>query len=249
MMYYDMASLKVQPMRLTKIKQSGKLSERVQSQLEQLILTGNLKVNDQLPTEAELSKTFGVSRTVIREAIHRLEAQGLVHARIGSGSYVAPFEMDQISSTVSRFSAMNRRKDVFLHLLDLRLVIETETVARVAENPSPEMIKQLLTTIKKMKDSRDDLVAFAEADFDFHLTLARSTNNPFFAVILEPLKSLGRDFGLKTYTNAKLLNQTCQDHTAIVTAIKSKDPTTARTAMLKHLHFSKQHYLALLEQS
>ena len=79
-----------------RLKKPGKLAERVQYQLEQLILSGQVKVNEQLPTEMALAESFGVSRTVVREAIHRLEAQGMVRAKVGSGTCVIPMEKDQI---------------------------------------------------------------------------------------------------------------------------------------------------------
>src|SRR5205807_785862 len=69
----------------------------------------------------KLGASFGVSRTVIREALQRLEAQGLVQSRIGSGSYVAPYPMDQVKTVMQRFAALNQQADTFLNLLDVRI--------------------------------------------------------------------------------------------------------------------------------
>jgi GntR family transcriptional regulator, transcriptional repressor for pyruvate dehydrogenase complex len=229
------------------MKTPGKLGERVRAELESMILTGRVKVNEQLPTEADLASQFGVSRTVIREAINRLEAQGFVQARIGSGSFVVPFELNQIKAAVTRFAMLNTQRDVFLHLLDLRSVIESETVARLAKTREPAAMKLVTEALQAMRDNRHNRASLAKADIDFHLAIASAAANPLFSVILEPLKDLGRFYGLKTYTNREVIDRTCDEHGLIVSAIMAGDVSAAVHAVRAHIQSSRRHYLELID--
>lgn len=235
--------------RFRKLRSAGKLSERVQAQLEEAILTGALKVNEQLPTEADLGASFGVSRTVIREALQRLEAQGLVQSRIGSGSYVAPYPIAQVKAAMGRFAAMNPQQETFLHLLDLRLVIETETSVRLAQTRDAAAIADLRVILQRMHDHRDELDIFAQADVDFHVRIAQAADNPFFPAILEAVKSIGLAFGVATYESANVVDRTYRDHAAILEAQAIGDTVVARQRMADHLAFSRAHYLELLSRA
>ncbi len=229
------------------LKSPGKLGERVRLELESMILTGRVKVNQQLPTETELAAQFGVSRTVIREAIGRLEAQGLVQARIGSGSFVIPFELNEIKSAVTRFARLNTQRDIFLNLLDLRAVIESETVARLAKSREQAAIQLMQDALTRMRNSKDDLTALAKADIDFHLAIASASKNPLFTAILEPLKQLGRYFGLKTYTNREVIDRTCDEHGLVTSAILAGDEDAAIFAIRAHIDSSRRNYLEILD--
>lgn len=229
------------------VQTPARLSEQVQSQLEAAILDGRFKMNVQLPTEAELCEQFGVSRTVVREAIQRLEAQGLVQSRVGRGSFVAPYPMSQVGTAMGRFAALNADRDVFLHMLDLRLVIESETSGRVAEGGDKKAIADLRDIVQTMERSADDLETFARADMDFHLRIAAASDNPFFAEILRPLKNVGQAFGLATYEPPLGPRRVSQEHALILDAIAAGDAMLARQRMREHIEFSRSHYLAMIE--
>jgi DNA-binding FadR family transcriptional regulator len=233
---------------ISPVSDERKLSERVQRELERLILSGKLKVSEQLPTEADLSKAFGVSRTVIREAIHRLEAQGLVQARVGSGSFVTPFAIGQVSCAMTRFAALNPGREVFLQLLDLRLVLECETAERLARSGDKAAISRATDALRRMREHRRDPVALATADMDFHLAIAEAAGNPFFAAILEPLKKSGEQFGASTYVSDEVAAAAILEHERVLRAIRKGDASAARVAMRGHIMRSRERYLALLEQ-
>lgn len=223
-----------------------KLGEHVQRELERLILSGQIAVNEQLPTESDLAKSFGVSRTVVREAIHRLEAQGLVRAKVGSGSYVVPFEGGQIVRAMTRYAALNPQREVFLQLLDLRLVIEQETAERLARSRDGEAISKMEQSLSSMRERAGDREAFVSADMDFHMAIAEASGNAFVRVILEPLKSLGQLYGLATYTSAEVIAATIFEHESIVSAIRAGDSLAARMAMRDHITTSRDRYVELL---
>ena len=241
---------------IQKLRSPGKLSEAVRDQLESMILTGEMKVNDQLPTENALAGMFGVSRTVIREAIHRLEAQGLVQARVGSGSYVLPFRIDEIKAAMLRYGSLNPQPDTFLHMLDLRELIECENAARVAQKTTKEVLQTLRDLLSEMqtladsvKDGKDEAGRLMQADMDFHMTLARATGNPFFATILEPLKHLVSTHLAGIYRGSEPVGDTFAEHKAIVDAIEANDPVKARQVMLHHIDQSRRRFLQYTKQN
>jgi GntR family transcriptional regulator, transcriptional repressor for pyruvate dehydrogenase complex len=233
-------------MEFKNVRSSGKLSELVRAQLEEAILSGKVKVNEQLPTETDLGVSFGVSRTVIREALQRLEGQGLVHSRIGSGSYVSPYPMERMTTVLRRFAALNPHAESFMNLLDLRIVIETETCGRLAERQDADAISDLRVLVKRMAQNRKQLDEFAKADMGFHLRISEAAGNPFFPIILEPLKDLGKAYSLATYETDEIIERTCQEHRGILQAVEDGDVETARTRMRDHIAFSRTHYLELL---
>ena len=233
-------------MEFKNVRSAGRLSELVREQLEDAILSGKVKVNEQLPTETDLGVSFGVSRTVIREALQRLEGQGLVHSRIGSGSYVSPYPMERMKAVLHRFAALNPQAETFMNLLDLRIVIETETCGRLAERHDAEAISDLRGILERMTESRKQLDEFARADMDFHLRIAQASGNPFFPTILEPLKNVGQAFGVATYESEAVIERTCQEHRAILQAVVDGDVENSRKRMRDHIGYSRTHYLELL---
>ena len=230
------------------VRTAGKLSERVRAQIEQAILNGDVRVTEQLPTEADLGASFGVSRTVIREALQRLEAQGLVELRVGSGSYVVHYPMDQVQSAMRRFAVLNTQRTTFLHLLDLRMVIETETTGRLAQRPDPEAVADLERILDTMFKTQHDTHAFAKADMAFHVRIAAAAENPFFPTILEPLENLGRAYGVATYESGAVIERTCRDHAEILEAIVAGNAELARRRMRHHIDRSRAHFLELLSK-
>jgi GntR family transcriptional regulator, transcriptional repressor for pyruvate dehydrogenase complex len=233
-------------MEFSNLRTAGKLSERVRKQLEDAILSGKVKVNEQLPTETDLGISFGVSRTVIREALQRLEGQGLIHSRIGSGSYVSPYPLERMKAVLERFTALNPQAETFMNLLDLRIVIETETCGRLAERHDAQAISDLHDILKRMHQCRKRLDELANADMDFHVRIARASGNPFFPTILEPLKNVVQAFGLATYESDAVIDRTCQEHQAILQAVTDGDVETSRKRMRDHIGYSRTHYLELL---
>jgi DNA-binding FadR family transcriptional regulator len=233
-------------MEFRNVRTAGRLSELVREQLEEAILSGKVKVNEQLPTETDLGVSFGVSRTVIREALQRLEGQGLVHSRIGSGSYVSPYPLDRMKAVLHRFAALNPQAETFMYLLDLRIVIETETCGRLAERHDAQAISDLRGILKRMDQSREELEEFAKADMGFHLRIAQASGNPFFPTILEPLKNIGQAFALATYESEAVIERTCQEHQAIFQALADGDVENSRKRIRDHLGYSKAHYVELL---
>jgi GntR family transcriptional repressor for pyruvate dehydrogenase complex len=201
-----------------------------------------LRPGDKLPTESEIMQSFGVSRTVVREALSKLQAAGLVETHHGVGTFV----LQQRASGVFRLDAGDVATSVdVLAVLELRISLETESAGLAATRRSEEQLRA-------MREALDDFernVAVAgdtvAPDFRFHLQIAESTGNPYFADIMT---HLGTTIIPRTRINAirqhdrggAYLSRVNREHEEIYAAIARRDPESARAAMRIHLTNSRE---------
>ena len=215
---------------------SGSLTDRVCGALVELIRGEDFPPGSRLPSETKMAARFGVSRTVIREAVSRLKSEGLVESRQGSGVFVreenmdAPFRIDP--------NLMDSDQSV-QQVIELRQALEGEIAALAAKRRSRTQmaaIRQALARIDADVLAGSDGV---EADISFHRSIAESTGNPHFLALMEFLSKFLRTATqtLRNYeaTRATLLNQVKEEHLAIVEALARQDPEAARAAARLHM--------------
>jgi GntR family transcriptional repressor for pyruvate dehydrogenase complex len=216
------------------------------------IRDGRLAAGQKLPTEAAIMEEFGVSRTVVREAISKLQASGLVATRHGVGTFVvglgdaAPFRIPP--------EQLGTLRDV-IAVLELRIGVETEAAALAAQRRTPEnlaaMRAALAAFVLALEEGRDAV----GPDFQFHLEIARATLNRHFAELMnslgaqiiprarlqtaEPLTPDRRDY----------LRRVNGEHDSILDAISAQDPEAARAAMRTHLANSRERRRRAAESS
>ena len=227
----------------TTAKQPRKLAHAVVERLSGRIRRGEFKPGDKLPTESEITRAFGVSRTVVREAMSRLQAAELVETRHGIGTFVsagadsAPFRIDPVGT-----ATLNE----LIAILELRISIEAEAAALAAERRAAThlvaMRKALDAFSRQVAQSKDAV----QADFRFHLTIAQSTGNRHFADLI---RYLGTMLFPRTRVNtAQLagekrtayLGRVNREHERIYEAIARGAPDAARAAMRAHLENSRE---------
>lgn len=212
--------------------------------LGERIRSGVLESGDKLPTEAAIMAEFEVSRTVVREAISKLQAAGLIETRHGIGSFVrglgegetfriAPEQMATLQDVVA--------------VLELRIGVETEAAALAAERRSAAQLatmREALAAFAAAAEAGRDAVA---ADFQFHLEIARATGNPHYEQLMGTL-------GAPSIPRARLptldeveagqrlayLRGVNAEHQGILDAIAAGDPEAARAAMRTHLANSRE---------
>jgi GntR family transcriptional repressor for pyruvate dehydrogenase complex len=207
------------------------------------IRDGRLAAGDKLPTEAAFMAEFGVSRTVVREAISKLQASGLVRTRHGIGTFVvglgdaAPFRI-----APEQFATL---RDV-IAVLELRIGIETEAASLAAQRRNASNLRNLraaLDAVAAAVEQGRDAVAH---DFQFHLEIARATQNTHFAELMGSL-------GTMIIPRARLdraqpagdeqrqyLRRVNAEHESILDAIRNQDGDAARAAMRTHLANSRE---------
>ena len=217
------------------VKRQAKLSSQVAEQVQHLILSRDLKPGDRLPTEREMGETFGVSRTVIREAISTLEALGLVTSLAGSGTYVRMMEGKDASSSLNMFIKSRQKPFSLDELMEVRCVLEIEMVKLAAERATKEEIHLLEECLQNMLATTNLPDEFAKWDLEFHLIQAEACRNPPFGIILEPLKESLLDLIYTTTTTPGAIEKACEYHREVLDCIKKKDAQRAVKVIKKHL--------------
>ena len=231
------------------ITQRGNLAEIVVAQLASRIETGLYAPGEKIPSSAQLCEEFGVSRTVIREAVASLKLAGRVIARQGAGVYVSDKDAKTLNFEISRIDDIRSA----MQILELRLGVELQSVALAAARRTPEALAEIARAYDDLErlDS-DDVEAEALADFEFHLAIAKATRNAHFPRFLEAVRSeISLDLVLKHRQShgayRAYLKKINREHAAILGAITQGDAKGARNALAQHLEESLDRYRRLLE--
>jgi GntR family transcriptional regulator, transcriptional repressor for pyruvate dehydrogenase complex len=225
------------------------LSSKVVEILRREIEDGDYAVGDKLPAEPVLVERFGFSRTVIREAIAALRADGLVESRHGVGVFV--LGPRQAPETLELFTQATDKISDIIEELELRIGIEVEAAGLAALRSSPAQEAEIQSRLEAFADLVAKGLPTDQADFDFHMAIAQATNNGRFKSFLE---QIGRRIiprvkfrtamgGVDPLPNRdKIL---LAEHTDIAEAIWARDPEHAREAMRRHLLGGIKRYRAL----
>src|SRR5688572_3490795 len=218
---------------LPAMTETRRLYEQISQQLAKEIAEGKYELGQRLPSERELAQSFGVSRPTVREAIIALELDELVEVRLGSGVYVTNRLPPQ---------GHERAKDIGpFELLEARRAIEGEACALAALRIEDAQIAQLSALVAQMRDDNqhNEILMSEEADRRFHELIASSTQNSGIIAAVQmlwdararsPQSHLMDDKG-----RASGLKPPIAEHTAIVRALKRRDPEAARAAMHEHI--------------
>jgi len=233
---------------MTRAARRPKLADRVADEIGGAIRSGKLKAGEKLPTEQRLTISHGVSRTVIREAVARLAADGLVTARQGAGVYV-----NEAQPTLGAMLAeITSKVSVVLNVLEVRMAIEMESAALAAHRRSASQEADIVAAFAQFDEILGKGEPTGAADFAFHRAIATATNNPFYVEILDALgrRTIPRDL-VTTVTSGLLRSPEYQrrlqdEHRVIVDAVRAGDAAAARDAMRAHLSAAQRRYQALL---
>lgn len=223
------------------LEREQRLYERVVEKVLDLISSGEWKPGYRLPSESKLSEAFGVSRTVVREAVKALEARGVLESATGSGVSVRLVDFNMVSQSLETYMQLSNHVDFEIRLNEVRQVLEVEMVALAANRITAEQRKQLRQICDEMRVGSNSSKHMAELDFRLHVTLAEATQNELFKVLLAPLINQLRDQIILTWEDfPRPVNVVLDQHESIVAAVESGDVEAARQAMAKHLAFSRK---------
>lgn len=239
------------PALLRPLRHPRNLTEEVVDRIAGEIRGGSLSPGARLPTEQELMSAMKVSRTVVREAVAALRAEGLVTTRQGSGAFVAadasrvPFRIDP--------RGLSSLGDV-LEVMELRLAIEVEAAALATERIIPERLAPIGQALRDIQAAIVRGEGAVTEDFAFHLAIAEASGNRRFAQLLE---FLGRHVIPRQSVRVSLSSPQEQrqyllgiqkEHRRIFDTIRSGEPAEARKAMRTHLTRSLKRYGRLAER-
>ena len=210
--------------------------------LIQQIGDGQFQPGDKLPTESAIMQAQGVSRTVVREAISRLQAGGYVETRHGIGTFVLERRSEALPIDLATITTL---KDV-LAMLELRISLEVEAAGLAAQRRSAEQLQAMWALLEAMRTGVEQPDRAVSADLELHLLIASSTGNRYFSDIMG---YLGTVLIPRTRLNSAYLAHDDQqryqsrldaEHEAIVQAIEDGNLDAARAAMRLHLSNSRE---------
>jgi GntR family transcriptional repressor for pyruvate dehydrogenase complex len=220
------------------VRQRKSLADVVYDKLNRAIKSGAYGADERLPTEHDLAAEFQVSRPVIREALRRLREHGLIYSRRGAGSFVrqsglrAPLGFGQVAS----ISDLER-------CYEFRLTLEPEAAAAAAVRHDPQSLAAIQAALREMREATERQRHREDADFAFHLAIARASENQYFATAMEALEdhiAVGMKFhGLSLKVTPDGLREVYVEHRAITEAVADRDAESARTLMRTHLTGSR----------
>ncbi len=220
----------------------GLVTEVVDS-LAASILEGRIQPGDKLPTESEIMARFDVSRTVVREALSKLQASRLVETRHGVGTFaLAQQDSGNFKIADEDFSTV---ADV-ISVLELRISLETEAAGLAAQRRTEANLQAMQATLDAFQSSILEDSDAVPSDFNFHMEVARATGNRHFADLMT---YLGTMIIPRTRVNTAsraqqgrmgYLQRVHSEHESIFTAIRNQDAEAARAAMRTHLANSKE---------
>ncbi len=225
------------------LRRPANLTHQLVERLLAQIRSGKIALGAKLPTEAEIIVAHGVSRTVVREAISRLSAQGVVVTRHGIGTFVS--ETGAVGKFLIDASELGTVLEV-LAVLELRISLESEAAGLAAERRTAAQLKLLRRDCDTFARSIARGGETIKPDFAFHLHVAEATGNRYFAHLMEYLGTMiiprtrVNTANLAREDRSAYLHRVGREHESIYAAIAKRNAVAARDAMRTHLNNSRE---------
>lgn len=215
------------------IKRVSVVEQAIKS-IYNLIRDSNLKANDYLPPERELSEMLGISRNSLREAIRVLDMLGIIRVEQGNGMVI---DATRVSDSVTRHLsfALLLNRDKLFELFETRMFIETELAGLAAERANPEEIKELESTYAKLVEYKADRAKGIQIEFKLHALTAKAAHNSVLESIFSSLRQVLLESRETTVPSSGVTPTTIVLQGKIVNAIALHDKVAAREYMREHL--------------
>jgi GntR family transcriptional repressor for pyruvate dehydrogenase complex len=211
----------------------NRIYEEIVDEIKDLISQGRLKWGDQLPTERELSETFKVSRTCVREAFRVLESQGFLEIRQGDGTYVADNAIDSLVQPLASF--ILKEKDYQTELFEMRQLLESQLAYLAAERATPEKISKMEKILRRQEEEIANGETGLDSDRDFHHALAEAASNRILLHIINTTKEFLAESRESYLLGEERAKKSFPHHKRIFNAIKKGDGELAAKAMREHI--------------
>lgn len=224
-----------------------KVSMQVYDHIKDYIQEHKLQPGDRLPTEKSLSEMFGVSRTPVREALSVLEASGLTVSKQGGGSMIQETSLTNVMEE-TQFEFVDTEE--ILNLLETRMILETEAARLAALRASDENLVNMKGQLDRLRDSQNGDQIGHQEDIDFHLSIAKASDNPILYQNIENMLKLYEKairFSLmKNMGISEKRAQVLAEHERIYKAICDHDGDLAKDKMNEHLSNASQKFKSTL---
>ncbi|ABA81009.1 FCD domain-containing protein [Rhodobacter sphaeroides] len=222
------------------LKQSTRmpLADKVYHTLYTRISNGDYPPNQKLPPEMQLAEELGVSRPVLRAALERLRDEGIVHSRQGAGNYVRPIQIAPLG-----FARVETLADI-QRCYEFRITIETDATWLAAQRRNPAILAEIEAALEQLRAATGSMQHREDADFAFHVGIARGANNQYYEATLRALRN-HINVGMKLHGDAlmtdgqKGLEGVLREHAGIFEAVRDGRADEARDQMRAHLEHSR----------
>ena len=228
-----------------------KVSSQIADQIRESILAGDFSPGDKLPPERELAEMFGVSRPSVREALNILASAGLVMSYQGGGTIVLSLVDNQKGNALS--DLIRTQQDRALEVIEVRKCMESWTAFYAAQRALPEDLRRMEEILVGMERNLAGMLPSEDLDANLHIVIARSTHNIVWLHLMQSIFDAMKEFQRGVWRAVYLTDEDhrllYQHHSVIVNAIRSKNPTAARQAMMDHLTFAEQRSISYVARN
>jgi GntR family transcriptional repressor for pyruvate dehydrogenase complex len=220
----------------TAVAREPSLVEKVASELSEAIVSGRLSRGTRLPSERDLGDQFGVSRTVIREAVRTLVAQGLVAQTSGRGVEVVGVDAQAAVDSLRLFLRGTTSFDV-QQILEIRYTVEVATAGLAAERATPAHLDELAGLCAQHAAFLEagELTAASKVDFEFHRALVAASGNDLFLVMLDSVGDMLRKVRDRAFSTPGVGEAGLREHREILQFVLERNASAAGDAMARHL--------------
>jgi GntR family transcriptional activator of glc operon len=218
---------------------TNSLTYQVAEEISKIILDGGLRPGERLPSMAELEVRFGVSHTVMREALRVLEARGLVQVQHGKRVLVALAPSEAITTSLS--AILRLHDGTLLHLMEFRTILENEVASLAAARRTDKDLHKLKACLAEMEHSLDSPQGYVDADVAFHNALVDATHNPVLIGVTNSLHELLVESREVSFRGPPVGgSRALKAHQRIYQMVKAQDKQAARDAMHQHLRETQE---------
>ena len=228
-----------------KIPQRDSTREIIMNQFTKMIKNGELSIGDKIPPERNLAEQFGVGRSTIREAIKSMTSMGLLEARLGEGTFVKKVDSDDIKQQLQWGLYLDPVP--FNELVELRMILELETVKKAALNRTEKEIIELQSWINKMKEE-GKVQRNKENDLMFHMTIAKASNNKMIYNLLDLIRMSLEEWFENVLKEPINVEDSIDEHELILEAVIQQDVVQAVNSMRSHLERGEQRLFQQINQ-
>jgi GntR family transcriptional repressor for pyruvate dehydrogenase complex len=196
------------------------------------IINGELSDGELLPPENQLCEVFGISRSILREAIRVLVSKGLVEVKQGHGTFVRLPKIEVPEEAVRNFLMTNKLS--LLQLMEVRTPIEVEVARLAAERREEKHLDSMEKSFQIMSTDSNSVEEYADADEAFHKAIIDASGNPLFGIMIRSIMGnlhISRQLAIRHFG----IEAVIQEHGGIFEAIKNRQPSVTATKMKEHM--------------
>lgn len=222
------------------------MKQLVVSEIEGKILSGTLPCGSKLPSEAELARTLGVGRRTIREALHILQARGVIEIHQGKGAFVIRNDYDNylkaLTGNISSYLLTNKGK--IENVLEIREIFEVHALRTILDFKNSVLIRKLKDNItaQKWALALKDSSLYHKTHREFHNLIIEGLNNPIIKMVYEQIIQLIEDIVLYYASVPEQMAKSVAEHEGIVTALEEDEVEIAIERMQLHLRLAYENF-------